>query len=107
MTPPIPAPDRLSSTTAGRALARVRHEAGWTLRELARRAGVTAATLSSIERGRPAQAASLRRLLQVVPLTPAEVLGVPVLCQNSIVLQTPDPGGLKRDSASHAGCPSA
>jgi len=74
-----------SVLAVGARLRSVREQAGLSQRELAKRAGVTNATISLIEQDSHAPSlASLHRILNAIPISMAEFFALPVSRQNAL-----------------------
>lgn len=84
----------------GGRLRAVREQAGLTQRELAKRAGVTNATISLIEQESHAPSlASLHRILSAIPISIADFFALPVSQQNVLFYQSADLAVVTRGAA--------
>jgi transcriptional regulator with XRE-family HTH domain len=97
------APKTESDTSAlavGARLRSVREQAGMSQRELAKRAGVTNATISLIEQDSHAPSlASLHRILNAIPISMAEFFALPVSRQNALYYAKEDLAVVTRGGA--------
>ena len=97
------APKKESDTSAlavGSRLKAVREQAGLSQRELAKRAGVTNATISLIEQDSHAPSlASLHRILNAIPISMAEFFALPVSRQNALFYKKADLAVVTRGGA--------
>jgi transcriptional regulator with XRE-family HTH domain len=98
--PKSPSRDQASNLAVGARLRAVRESAGMTQRQLARKAGVTNATVSLIEQEAHAPSlASLHRLLSAIPITIADFFALPVSQQNALFYQAGDLAVVTRGAA--------
>jgi transcriptional regulator with XRE-family HTH domain len=89
-----------SVLAVGSRLKSVREQAGLSQRELAKRAGVTNATISLIEQDSHAPSlASLHRILNAIPLSMAEFFALPVSRQNALFYKKADLAVVTRGGA--------
>ena len=89
-----------SELGVGQRLKSVREAAGLSQRELARRAGVTNATISLIEQESHAPSlASLHRILSALPITMAEFFALPVSRDNALFYEAADLAVVTRGGA--------
>ncbi|WP_421693692.1 helix-turn-helix domain-containing protein [Aestuariivirga sp.] len=97
---PSPSRGRASDLAVGARLRAIREAAGLTQRELAKRAGVTNATVSLIEQEAHAPSlASLHRLLSAIPISIADFFALPVSQQNVLFYQAEDLAVVTRGAA--------
>src|SRR5215471_16810570 len=89
-----------SALAVGSRLKTVREQAGLSQRELAKRAGVTNATISLIEQDSHAPSlASLHRILNAIPISMAEFFALPASRQNALFYEKGDLAVVTRGSA--------
>lgn len=89
-----------SALAVGARLRSVRDGAGLSQRELAKRAGVTNATISLIEQEKHAPSlASLHRLLNAIPISMADFFALPVAQQNVLFYDNADLATVTRGAA--------
>jgi transcriptional regulator with XRE-family HTH domain len=89
-----------SALAVGARLRSVREGAGLSQRELAKRAGVTNATISLIEQEKHAPSlASLHRLLNAIPISMADFFALPVVQQNVLFYDKADLATVTRGAA--------
>jgi len=89
-----------SALAVGARLRSVREQAGMSQRELAKRAGVTNATISLIEQDSHAPSlASLHRILNAIPISMAEFFALPVSRQNALYYAKEDLAVVTRGGA--------
>ena len=89
-----------SALAVGSRLRSVREQAGMSQRELAKRAGVTNATISLIEQDSHAPSlASLHRILNAIPISMAEFFALPVSRQNALFYKKSDLAVVTRGGA--------
>lgn len=98
----VTSPSRGDATdlAIGAKLRAIRESAGLTQRELAKRAGVTNATVSLIEQEAHAPSlASLHRILSAIPISIADFFALPVSQQNVLFYQAADLAVVTRGAA--------
>ena len=89
-----------SALAVGARLRSVREQAGLSQRELAKRSGVTNATISLIEQDSHAPSlASLHRILNAIPISMAEFFALPVSRQNALFYKKEDLAVVTRGGA--------
>ncbi|CAA2142035.1 helix-turn-helix domain-containing protein [Hyphomicrobium sp. ghe19] len=89
-----------SELAVGSRLKQVREAAGLSQRELAKRAGVTNATVSTIEQETHAPSlASLHRLLTAIPISIADFFALPVSQKNALFYNADDLAVVSRGAA--------
>jgi transcriptional regulator with XRE-family HTH domain len=89
-----------SALAVGARLRSVREAAGLSQRELAKRAGVTSATISLVEQDSHAPSlASLHRILNAIPISMAEFFALPASRQNALFYEKGDLAVVSRGSA--------
>jgi transcriptional regulator with XRE-family HTH domain len=89
-----------SALAVGSRLKSVREQAGLSQRELAKRAGVTNATISLIEQDSHAPSlASLHRILNAIPISMAEFFALPASRQNALFYKKADLAVVTRGGA--------
>ncbi|MBN9247911.1 MAG: helix-turn-helix domain-containing protein [Hyphomicrobium sp.] len=92
--------DEASELAVGSRLKSVREAAGLSQRELAKRAGVTNATVSMIEQETHAPSlASLHRLLAAIPISLADFFALPVSQKNALFYDAADLAVVSRGAA--------
>lgn len=92
--------DEASELAVGSRLKSVRESAGLSQRELAKRAGVTNATVSMIEQETHAPSlASLHRLLAAIPISLADFFALPVSQKNALFYEAEDLAVVSRGDA--------
>ena len=92
--------DEASELAVGSRLKSVREAAGLSQRELAKRAGVTNATVSMIEQETHAPSlASLHRLLAAIPISLADFFALPVSQKNALFYEAEDLAVVSRGDA--------
>lgn len=97
---PSPSRSQANDLAVGARLRSIREAAGLTQRELAKRAGVTNATVSLIEQEAHAPSlASLHRLLSAIPISIADFFALPVSQQNVLFYQADDLAVVTRGAA--------
>ncbi|MBL8790105.1 MAG: helix-turn-helix domain-containing protein [Rhizobiales bacterium] len=95
-----PSRDQASNLAVGARLRAVRETAGLTQRQLAKKAGVTNATVSLIEQEAHAPSlASLHRILSAIPISIADFFALPVSQQNVLFYQADDLAVVTRGAA--------
>ena len=89
-----------SALAVGARLRSVREAAGLSQRELAKRAGVTSATISLVEQDSHAPSlASLHRILNAIPISMAEFFALPASRQDALFYEKGDLAVVSRGSA--------
>lgn len=95
-----PSRHQASDLAVGARLRAVREAAGFTQRELAKRAGVTNATVSLIEQEAHAPSlASLHRILSAIPISIADFFALPASQQNILFYRAEDLAVVTRGAA--------
>ncbi len=95
-----PSRDQANDLAVGARLRTIREQAGLTQRELAKRAGVTNATISLIEQEAHAPSlASLHRILSAIPISIADFFALPASQQNVLFYKAADLAVVTRGAA--------